>query len=333
MEPKIAATSRFTSEANQILSDKDSSNNTNASTVNSKGVHGKPADTLSDIVDLEHPDDVEDAKEDQEFLDNDGGRADTEAQSPDCDVHEENGNRNPAQLGQNDLSEVKDTKGKEAVREQPDAVEPVAGGSKRGLDGQSIQDYIRQTHGIPLESLSIHLIPVKPTVLCRAVDVSGLRHLSLLNVGPQRHLWTMLQKIKYPSRLTSIHTDNVTPAFLSFVNSLDEVTELFMIERSSRAKVEPFASKTSVKIEDIRKQILKKHMKHLRRLMIRNDEDSGWALSRQSVRFLTNAGTNLIELAVGLQSGTFVSVLEFRCFFVPPPPPLDPKRRSIYTPY
>ena len=80
-----------------------------------------------------------------------------------------------------------------------------------------------------------------------------------------------------------------------------------MIERSSRSRVEPFAPKTLVVMDDIRKQVLAKHIRHLKRLMIRNDDDSSWALNKDSVRLITRYGVKLKELVVTLSSSNFVS--------------------------
>lgn len=268
----------------------------------------KGDDGLSAIVDLEHPDDVEGTGEDQEFLEGD------EADDKDGKVNANPDHVSEASPKDEELEQEHDarqkrkiSKGKEPVRELKDGGISAKTDSKPKVN-QSLEEYIRSTHGIPLENLSIHLIPVKATVLCRAVDPFSLRHLSLLNVGPQRVLWTMLDKLRriQPLQLTSVHTDNVTAAFLTFINALDQVTELFMFEPSTRARVESFAPRTTVKMEDIRQKILIKHTKHLRRLVIRNDEDQSWALGATAVRFLASNGSNLIELAIGLTSTSYV---------------------------
>ncbi len=173
-----------------------------------------------------------------------------------------------------------------------------------------IQEYVRLHHGIPLEKLSIYLIPVKPSTLFRAIDFSALKSITLLNVGPQRALWAALAKLQkwYPLQLKSIYVDNVTPSFLVFLNGLESgLEDLFLLERASRTKVEPFAPKTTVGIEDIRKQALTKHMKTLKRLMIRNDDDTTWAFSKECVRLLTSQGDRLRELVIALAPAAFVS--------------------------
>lgn len=261
----------------------------------------KADDNLSDIVDMEHPDDTEGAGEDQEFLD--------------ADEDEHVSNVPKPTVGHEATAGVGQSKGKEAVRELKNVTSGAVTGSKAHM-GQSLEEYIRSTHGIPLDSLSLHLIPVKATVLCRAVDAFALKHLSLLNVGPQRILWAMLARLHQirPLQLTSIHTDNVTPSFLSFVNGLDRVTELFLFECSNKTRVEPFAAKTTVKIEEIRQQVLTKHIKSMQRLVIRNDDDSNWALNAPAARLIAVHGSNLIELAVGLNTSSYVSIHRMRFY-------------------
>ncbi|RJE20801.1 F-box domain protein [Aspergillus sclerotialis] len=269
------------------------------------GASNKGDDDLSAIVDLEHPDDIEGTGEDQEFLEgNEADDKDGDVTANTGPVSEDSSKDEEPEYYARQKSKI--SKGKEPVRELKDGNISANSDSKPKLN-QALEEYIRSTHGIPLENLSIHLIPAKATILCRAVDPFSLKHLSLLNVGPQRVLWTMLEKLHriQPLQLTSIHTDNVTAAFLTFINTLDQVTELFMFEPSTRARVESFAPRTTVKMEDIRQNILIKHTKHLRRLVIRNDEDQSWALGATAIRFLASNGSNLIELAIGLTSTSY----------------------------
>ena len=102
-----------------------------------------------------------------------------------------------------------------------------------------IQEYVRLHHGIPLEKLSIYLIPVKPSTLFRAIDFSALKSITLLNVGPQRALWAALAKLQkwYPLQLKSIYVDNVTPSFLVFLNGhschfMDPKKDIFQLQLS-----------------------------------------------------------------------------------------------------
>lgn len=167
---------------------------------------------------------------------------------------------------------------------------------------QKMSDYLRTTRGLALQSLSVHLIPVKASVLSRAIDLRMLRRLTLLNVGPQAAIWTHLQKEnkESPLPLRKIYTDNVTQAFLTCVSQLEEVHELFLLERDNKYKPEPFAPKTVITIEQIRRIVLKKHMPTLKRLMIKHQSDTAWDMNEKTVMLICKRGKNLQELACNM---------------------------------
>ncbi|KAL1962550.1 hypothetical protein VTN77DRAFT_9425 [Rasamsonia byssochlamydoides] len=251
-------------------------------------------DTLSDIVDMEHPDDDGDSGDDQESTDDCGDWNDDEAT--------EN------QMGHTEESNASTSKGKEPVRNGITNVEEGRWGRKRAGEPsmeKDIQQYLRAHHGLPLESLSIYLIPVKANILVKAVDVTSLKHLSLLNVGPQSHFWATLAKLALPLSLTSIHTDNVTHSFLHFLDGHRGLRELFLFERSRKSKLASGTPRTTVGIEHIRRQVLKRHVGNLRRLVIRNDDNDGWVLNLKSILTLVKLGVNLEELMIGLNSVNF----------------------------
>ncbi|KAJ4300511.1 hypothetical protein N0V88_003187 [Collariella sp. IMI 366227] len=165
-----------------------------------------------------------------------------------------------------------------------------------------MQEYLRRTRGIALHSLSIYLIPVKASVLSRAVDLRCLRRLTLLNVGAQAPIWQVLLKEnrEAPLPLREIFTDNVSIMFLNFVASLEEVHELFMLERGPRSKPESFAPKTQVTIDHIRRLVLKKHLAGLRRLLIKNLADTTWDVKEKAILLLCRQGSKLEELACNI---------------------------------
>jgi hypothetical protein len=312
--------SSSTSETGDAVPDDGSGSDHHTPGSSFKTNNPKTDENFLDVVDIEHPDEDSEEGEDQEFLD----PADSSPESEDqCSISGPtliqngiNGN-----ILYEEAQPSSSRKGKEPMRGSETINHtPAAGSSDRKIveddeasSEKAIHDYVRLHHGIPLESLSIYLIPVKPSVLCRAVNICALRHLSLLNVGPQRAFWAMVAKLHktMPLQLTSIHTDNVTPSFLAFLNGLSYLKELFIIERSSRSKVEPLAPKTVVVIDDIRRLVLAKHIRHLKRLMIRNDDDSSWALNKESVRLITKYGAMLKELVITLGSSNFVSYFRF----------------------
>ncbi|RSL58115.1 hypothetical protein CEP54_007942 [Fusarium duplospermum] len=174
----------------------------------------------------------------------------------------------------------------------------------KGADLQkSMDDYIRETRGIALETLGIHLIPVKASVLSRAIDLRCIKNLTLLNVGNQSPIWTMLSKENkvHPLALRSVFTDNVSTAFLTCMSQLDELHDLFMLERSPKFKPESFAPRTTVTIDQIRRLVLKKHMPTLRRLMIKDESNSSvWDANQKAMILICNRGAQLEELALSM---------------------------------
>ncbi|OLN97334.1 hypothetical protein CCHL11_01077 [Colletotrichum chlorophyti] len=169
-------------------------------------------------------------------------------------------------------------------------------------EDERISEYIRSTRGLALRSFSVHLIPVKASVLKAAIDVRVLRRLTLLNVGNQAPIWTMLAKENklQPLPLRKIFTDNVSITFLTFAAQLEQITELFMLERSVKYKPESFAPKTNVIMDQIRRLVLKKHMPTLTKLMIKNDSGSTWDVDEKAMLLICNRGRKLEELAAAV---------------------------------
>ncbi|KAK0666090.1 hypothetical protein QBC41DRAFT_281609 [Cercophora samala] len=180
------------------------------------------------------------------------------------------------------------------------------------LKNQQMNDYLRTTRGLALQTLAIYLIPVKASVLYRAIDLRVLRRLTLLNVGPQAPIWAQMAKLnkEAPLPLRKIFTDNVTPAFLTFVHELEEVEELFMLERDFKYKPESFAPRTPTTIEQIRRLVLKKHMPTLKYLMIKNLADPSWDLNEKTVLLLCRKGRMLEELAACMSIRTMHTFMQ-----------------------
>lgn len=235
-------------------------------------------------------------------------------------------------------------KGKQAVRDPPNghlippkpspsekvATPDTATVSEEAEEKQEdpISKYLRLSHGLPVERLAIYLVPVKATTFLQHFDPYALKSLTLLNVGSQRRIWATLTKMQRqsPLPLTSIYTDNVSPALLTFIESLEagQLEDLLLLERYLRKKGRvpqlQDCDRTSVEIDAIRKQILKKHVKGLKRLMIRNDDSESWAINNTTMRLIAREGSNLRELAVQCDTISFVSVPfpVLRHFFEPP---------------
>jgi hypothetical protein len=178
------------------------------------------------------------------------------------------------------------------------------------INANGMRDYVRSTRGLALTSLSIYLVPVKASVLSRSVNLSCLKQLTLLNVGNQAPIWTLLAKENRlrPLGLRSIFTDNVSNAFLAFASQLEEIHELFLLERSIKSKPESFAPRGTTTMEQIRRLVLKKHIGKLKRLMIK-DESTGpnWDCNEKTMVLICTRGRNLEELALSMNIQAVVS--------------------------
>jgi hypothetical protein len=188
----------------------------------------------------------------------------------------------------------------EAMEQQ---VTPQSKEASAVLVRRCMNDYVRHTRGFSLESLSIHLIPVKASVLSRAVNLRSLRSLTLLNVGNQTPIWTLLSRENktFPLPLRNVFTDNASPAFLTCMSQLEELHELFMLERSPKHTPESFAQPAKTTIEQIRRQVLSKHMPTLKRLMIKDDSpNSSWDANMKTVAHICKRGSQLEELGLSM---------------------------------
>ena len=173
-----------------------------------------------------------------------------------------------------------------------------------------MNDYVRHTRGFSLESLSIHLIPVKASVLSRAINLRSLRQLTLLNVGNQTPIWTLLTKENktFPLPLRNVFTDHASGAFLTCMSQLQELHELLMLERSPKYKPESFAQRTTTTMEQIRRQVLSKHMPTLKRLMIKDDSpNSSWDANMKTITHICKRGSQLEELGLSMDIHGVVS--------------------------
>jgi len=176
---------------------------------------------------------------------------------------------------------------------------------------EAMSEYVRTTRGLALRSLAIYLIPIKASVLSRAFDLTVLKRITLLNVGPQTAFWNHLAKENKtsPLPLRKIHTDNVTMPFLMFVNQLETLTELFILERTTKSQEYSFAPKTTVTNNSIRRLVLKKHMSSLKRLVIKNENDLSWDANERFLELLCRKGKNLEELGISFSSSAVVGVI------------------------
>ncbi|KAI0896815.1 hypothetical protein F4806DRAFT_409635 [Annulohypoxylon nitens] len=197
---------------------------------------------------------------------------------------------------------VEITEKQEKLPSRPKAVneQQVLAANEKGKQPYNANQYARETRGIGLHSLSIHLIPIKAAILGKAIDLRTLTRVTLLNVGEQKRFWALLIKEnrQKPLPLRKVFTDDVGLQFLQLVSELECVKEVLMLQRSAKYKPESFAPNPGTNIEQIRKFILKKHMHSIKRLMIKNQADNSWDLNEKAVQLICRRGKALEELAV-----------------------------------
>ena len=243
-------------------------------------------------VDMEHPDeDTTDHDEDQEIIAGSEGSEDTATP------------RKRAKVGLVEIGSSSNT-----ADQEPNA--PAENNSTSGMSSdEAMQAYIRATHGLQLEEFSLEWVPLKASIAARALDLSVLKRLTLLEVGPQDAFWTLLVRLQSATQITSfksIHTDNVSLPFVKFLATFEGLEELFMLERNKKQAAESELEST-VAISTIRKGILRKHMPTLQRLSMRNERNEQWDVDPKTLRCLALKGTNLRELAFSLSLKTYVS--------------------------
>ncbi|KAF6224284.1 hypothetical protein HO133_010859 [Letharia lupina] len=241
-------------------------------------------------VDMEHPDDdTTDLGEDQEIIA--GSEGAEETATP----------RKRAKVG---LAEIGSSSNTTSLEPNPSAED---NSTPAMSSDEAMQAYIRATHGLQLEELSLEWVPLKASIVARALDLSVLKRLTLLEVGPQDAFWTLLVRLQSATQVIafkSIHTDNVSLPFVKFLATFEGLEELFMLERNKKQAAEP-ESESTVTISTIRKGALRKHMPTLQRLSLRNERNEQWDVDPKTLRGLALKGTKLRELAFSLSLKTY----------------------------
>ena len=186
---------------------------------------------------------------------------------------------------------------------------PKSKGEKNKTDEDDMQEYLRTTHGFHLEDLSLYLVPIKASIMAKALDLTFLRRLSLLGVGPQGGFWTLMGKIHAEARtvnLQSIHTDDVSMAFLHAVSTFPPLESLYLMKRGSK-DTDFSPTKNPGSIDDIRIFALRRHLASLKRLVINNQDNTAWDLNDTAVRLICGSGYKLIELGISVHMNEYVS--------------------------
>lgn len=266
----------------------------------------QPPDDSGD-VDMTHPD--EDPTEvivDQEMISDEGENAEEDVeeagmQSPRKRVRFEALNRAEG-MGESEA----------AAPQMNGQLDPgVASPKQEQSPDEVMQAWIREAHGYQLEEVKLHWIPMRAGILSRAIDLTVLKRITLLNCGSQDGFWMILagfQARQGTIALKSIHTDNVSKSFMRFLKSFEGLMELFIHERKkNQSETAAASTQPKISIAEIRRQGLRKHLKTLKRLMIKNENDSSWDIDAITITLLSSKGGSLIELAISLGALPFVS--------------------------
>ena len=250
---------------------------------------GSPDDDMD--IDMEHPDaECQDLGEDQE----------TDSAGEEVEVATPRKRMKVAAPSEEKVENAIDSSKVSSVDTNAPSVEPVS-------YDDAIHAYIRAAHGLQLTVFNLELIPLKASIVARALDLSVLQRVTLLDVGPQDAFWTLLARLQSPTAviaLKSIHTDSLSFPLLRFLGSYQGLEELFLHERGS--KTDPYDSATCPTVLDIRRLALKGHVSTLRCLMIRNERNETWDIDWRTLQFLAHKATSLKELAINLTMKTYV---------------------------
>lgn len=244
-------------------------------------------------VDMDHPD-----EDDLDFADSQESRSstDTEVQSPRKRIK-------ALEVGESSKAM---TNGEITGALPLQATKPV-----RLTNTEKMHDYVRTTHGLQLEELRLHYVPMKASILGKALDLTVLQRITLLETGPQDAFWALLVKLtnsEAPITFKSIHTDNVSISFLKYLSTFRSLEDLFLHQRKSKNNDND--SEVPIDIASIRKQALRPHVKTLKRVMLRNEANDAWDLENKTLNLLALQANQLEELAVNLKSTVYHNLLQ-----------------------
>lgn len=169
-------------------------------------------------VDMDHPDEsTVHLGPDQEEMDLDEAESSPRKRTKFEEPLKATGNSAP--VGEGASSSISNSKAK-SLEERPDESMPTRPPEK----DSAMRKYIRAAHGLQLEEFSLYLIPLKASIVARALDMTILKRITLLEVGSQASFWVLLHRLAktIPDLgFHMIHTDDVSYAFLNFLNTYE----------------------------------------------------------------------------------------------------------------
>ena len=297
-----------------------------------KGGSYKTQSSVSDLgVDIDHPDVMDSGTDDETDPREDSSRSQSTGDASDdaASSHVPNGTTSQAAAPQADGTPAS------ARTDQPQAMAPATKSPNVEAPPEIVltpeeqmREYIRRKHGFSLECFHLYLVPLKASIIAKALDLSLLRCLTLLSVGPQGAFWSLMEKhhLEFkPLQLRSVHTDDVSLAFLSCLNKLSGITELYLVRRISK-DLDCTTTKVPASRSDIRKLALRRHAGSLKRLSIMNNDDDSWDLDAKCFRLLAAKAKALEELAFSVEMSDFVCPFSASIL-----PTYDPLSTSLLT--
>lgn len=180
-----------------------------------------------------------------------------------------------------------------------------------------MREWIRKEHGLALQRLQLYLVPLKASVLGRAVQLHSLERITLLSVGGQGPFWQLMCKAQEdrPLALRDIHTDDVSASFLHCASKLKTLSTLILLRRN-KANKDNTTTKDPASIEEIRKLVVQPHIDNLHTLVIDNQHDQSWCLTQAFIALLCARGANLKLLSFQCSTTRFVEFTSATDFFV-----------------
>ncbi|KAL8822233.1 MAG: hypothetical protein Q9191_007030 [Dirinaria sp. TL-2023a] len=166
----------------------------------------------------------------------------------------------------------------------------------------AMQKYIRATHGLQLEEFALYLIPLKASIVGRALDLTVLKRITLLDVGPQVAFWHLVRRLRRSEPRIGfhmIHSDDVSSALLEFLSTSEGVRELYFHKKKKKEPEPETTVKVDIKL--ICKLALRKHLDTLTHLMLKNESDDSWDADERIVRMISSRGAGLVEFAVSMK--------------------------------
>lgn len=308
---KPLPTATITPSDSSPESSSESESDSESSTVQASSNPNNNVDSLDNLIsdfDMEHPD----------LLESEGEEDTDDQDHADRDEKEKSGQESPAAKEDPTVDVIGKGKQKVVLDDAPPPIPVVCNHdalpgdvkevAKLSTVEESIQEYVRMTHGLSIQELTLSFIPLKSSVLAKALDLTTLRRIVFHNVGAQGAFWAMVEKLVDQGvvfNFQSLLVDDVSAAFISCLGKLPGLKSLHVLRRSNK-EFSNTSSKSAVTLSDLHKLGLSKHYETLQSLSVTNLEDDSWDFDDRIIRALSSKAKKLKELAFSVDSNSFV---------------------------